>query len=217
MARGDEIEPGEPRRHKPAPSRYDDTDDERYDDLDDRPRARRRHRERSGVVNTVGIFGIILGSLALMCGMLASVGGALCAGFTPWVQKQMAQIAPGDPDMAQAANELGEARTSGWLALVEGLLSIVVGLGLLAGGIGVLRRSNIARWGLLAMALVNVLGDCADIVARLALDALDLLGTSEISTTVVSVVLSVGFAIFAFSVLLQPGHAREFAGLNQME
>ena len=109
MPRGDEYEADEPRRGKAAP-RYDDRDeDDDLDDLDDR-RRRLRRPQRSGLVLTVGIVGIVLASLYLICGAFASISGLCLTGGMPLLQQMMAQQAKQDPNAAQAAQQLAQVQ-----------------------------------------------------------------------------------------------------------
>jgi hypothetical protein len=210
MSHGDGIEPYDPRKERRSPARYSDDpyDRDEYDE-EDRRRLRVKEPQRSGLVLSVGIVAICYGSLLLFCGVLSGVGGALCTAFVPAIKNFADAVAPNDPDMAQAIQDLGQAEKGAWLFIAIGLLNIAVGSGLIGSGIGVLRRSNVARFILLGVALLNILADCIDIAGKLALDLLD---WDDAVTTPTSALLAVGFAVFAFLVLLLPRYAKEFAG-----
>ena len=79
---------------------------------------------------------------------------------------------------------------------------------MIASGIGVLRRFNPARYALMAVAIVNVLGECPAFGARATFGLFE---PSDALYLVASVLVAAGFATFAFIVLLNGSNAREFA------
>jgi hypothetical protein len=204
MSRGDEIEEDEPPRRRRAPARTDEPND---DDIAGRP-LRGRRASRAPLVTATGIVTICYGGILLACGMLASMGGACCAASVPWLKDFMVQMAPNDPNVAQAHQDLGQAQTASWVLMATGLLRIGVGVGLVGCGIGILRRSNIARFAVLAVAVFNLFALCIGDVAEFALGVFE---AEDAPMTVISALLAVSFAAFAFIVLLIPKHAREFA------
>jgi hypothetical protein len=202
MSRGDEIEEGEPR---PPVRRWSEYEDEA--DTPPRP-PRARKSQPSGAVSGVGITAIILGSLGLMCGACGAFGGVCFAGFMPWLQQELARVAPQDPQAAQMAKDMEQLQSVGWLVIAESILSIVIGGGLIVAGIGVVRRSNLARWLTLGLAVVNVLSDFVDLLVKLVFG---LFHAGDAASTAVSIVIAISFAVFAFVVLLNPRNAAEFA------
>ncbi len=219
MPRGDEIEPGEPRRKKSVPPREDRDDrddDDRNDDedVDDyRPRKVRK-RERSGLVMSVGILAIIFASLNLVCGICGGLGGVLCAGGMPLFKDFMKQAAQdpnfgNNPDIVKANKDFERLGPVPWLMIAEGVFNILYGAGLLAGGIFVLRRSNVGRFLTLAIAVIGILGRVVD--AGLALATKIPLEAQGWVQTGAGIMLSLAFAAFAGFVLLTPRYAKEFA------
>jgi hypothetical protein len=207
MPYGDEIEADDRRRPRPARKRYDDEPDERDDDVGRPTRVRRP--QRSGLVMAAGIVSISYGGLLLACGLIYGAGGACCATTVPWLRDLMMEVAPRDPEVVQAHKELAQAQTAGWLLIAIGLLRVAVGTGLVGGGIGVLCRSNVARFIVLGVALLNVLGICIDTVATVAVNLFE---PGDLGTTIVAALFALAFAAFVFVVLLIPKHAKEFAG-----
>ncbi len=77
--------------------------------------------------------------------------------------------AQGDPQAAKAANDLHQAQSAGWLALVDAFLKLAVGAALMVGGICVLWRWNWARFLILGAAGLGVIVDFFDILLKLVL------------------------------------------------
>jgi hypothetical protein len=208
MPRGEEYESEEQHRAR-RPARYDNRDDELDDEPDDAPprrRIRNREGERSTLVLAVGIVELVLAGLYLACGILGSMTGACCTGGMPMMQQFMAQQAKQDRQAAQAVEQLGQLQVMGWLALAEGILDIGIGLVMLIGGIGVLRRANWARYLTLGIAAVAVLLELVCMVTK----AIIMFSPGDLVGGVLSVVLALGFAGFAYPVLLMPQGAKEF-------
>ncbi len=192
MSRGDEFQEDAPR------PRWRDDNDELDEPRDRGDRVRIDKPNRSGAVTAVGIVAIILGSLSLIGGgCIACVAAGL-----PFLQ-EIANQNKNDPNMAKAAQDLGRIPT--WFVFAEAAAATIRGAGLLVGGILVLRRSNIGRMLTLGITVFGLFAVCADIGGSLALGFLD---RSGMAGSVIGVLFTVGFAVFAFAVLLK--HGEEF-------
>ena len=185
MSRGDKYEAG--------------TSESIPSDIGETPRPR-RVAPRSPLVSSVGLIAICYGALTLAFGMLSGLGGACCVGTAPL----LAPFAQHDPD---AAKDLEQAHVSGWIELVKGLFFALVGLAFILCGIGVLFRSNLARYALLGVAAIAVVAECPFFVASAWLSLFE---ACDAIYLVVSVLISAGFAVFAFIVLLPSKAAEEF-------
>ena len=224
MSRGDEIESGEPRkRGKP---RSDDIEagesrksgwaagDDDFDDRDEEPRQRRRldKPQRSGLVLSVGIVEIVLGSLYLFCGVLGSATGLCFTGGMPFAEQFLAQKAKQDPGVAIAAQQFqqvqGQLQIAAWISLGEGIFNLIIGAGMLAGGIGVLRRANWARFLTLGIAAFAIFVELVAVVVKAVL----IFTPGDLASGGLSVVIAIAFAGLAYPVLLLPRYAKEFAG-----
>lgn len=181
---------------------YDD-DDQNQDDFD-RPR-RETGPKRSGAVTAVAILGIVLGSMALVCGACVGLGGAFMGSFQGDIQKAMAKAGQRDPNIAKAAADL--ARIPIWWVVVVGVLDSLRGGLLLVGGIGTLKRTNWGRWLLLVMSVGGVLMVIVGLVGNLALGMND---PQQYFSVCFSLLMQVGFAVFAFVILLNAKNVREF-------
>jgi hypothetical protein len=198
MSRGDEFEAGDPRGPSPPPAGYP-----RYeDDFAGEPAERlpTPPLPRSAAVTAVGIIGIVLGILTLF--------GGLCLGILiplmPMLQ-DLARKNPNDPNMAQLDHMLALIPT--WFLTAQAVLSLVNGLGLMIGGIGVVKRSNGGRLLTLAMAALGVVGVLFNLGIGLALGIIE---PANAITSIVSNVFTLGFAFFAFAVLLSAKNVAEF-------
>jgi hypothetical protein len=201
MSRGDEIEEGSPKRGwQPPAGGYDDEQGEPRGRGDRDDEVGIAKRNRSGMVTAVGIVGIILGSLGLLAGACTGCLGA----FFPMLQEFAKQNA-NDPNMAKAAQDL--ARIPAWFIIAEAVVALFRGTGLLVGGIGVLKRRNLGRMLVLAMAAFGVVAYFIDLVGALAMGFLE---PSGIPANAVGGLFICGFALFAFIVLLMPKNAAEF-------
>lgn len=208
MSRGDEIEEGAPRK------RWRDDNDEPDEPRGREDRIRIDKPIRSGAVTAVGIVAIVLGSFNFVCGVCGGSSGICLTGFAPFFQDIMKQAQAQDPNLAKdpnvakAVQDLDKAGPAGGLAIGEGIFNVLRGTGLLIGGICVLRRYNFARYLTLAMAVIGILGTCADVGIAFAL------GLMQANAGVgagVGLVFGIGFAVFAFMVLLNPKNTKEFA------
>jgi hypothetical protein len=187
MSRGDEIEEGAPK-----PRWRDDSDEP-----DDRGRSVRIDKPgRSGAVTAVGIVAIILGCLSLIGGgCIGCIGAGL-----PFLQ-EFANQNKNDPNMAKAAQDL--SRIPAWFVIAEAVVAAIRGVGLLVGGILVLRRSNAGRMLTLGMAVFGLVAVCADVGGGLALGILE---PSGMVGSAIGTLFTIGFAVFAFIVLLKNGN-----------
>ena len=210
MSRGDEIQEDGPRRSRqPAPvsvrARYDD-------ELDDREDVRRRDRidtpNRSGLVMSVGILGIILGSLGLACGVCGGLTGTCMAGVVPIAHGELKRQAQFDPNAAKAAQDMEKAGTATWVLLAGSVVNLAIGSALLLCSIGVLLRSNIARFGLIGVSGLSIIVEFIDIIVKLVMGLFTSVPDAFISIALLLLVST--FAGFAWIVLLIPKYAAEF-------
>src|SRR5260370_32588158 len=210
MSRGDEIQEDGPRRSRqstPAPAR------DRYDDdPDDREDLRHRDRidkpNRSGLVMSVGILGIILGSLGLACGVCGGFTGTCLGGFVPVLQGELKRQGQNDPNAAKAAQDLEKAGTATWLILGESVFNLAIGSAMLLCSIGVLMRSNIARFGLIGVSGLSIFVEFIDIIVKLVMGLFT--APPDAFLSIASLLLVTAFAGFAWVVLLIPKHGAEF-------
>lgn len=210
MSRGDEIQEDGPRRSRqPAPAPVRDRYDDDLDDREDiRHRARIEKLNRSGLVMSVGILGIVLGSLGLACGVCGGFTGTCMAGVVPIAHGELKRQAEFDPNAAQAAQEMEKAGTATWMLLAGSVLNLAVGSAMLLCSIGVLMRSNIARCGLVGVCALSIVVEFTDILAKLLLGLFADIPDAFLS--VASLMVVTAFAGFAWIVLLIPRYADEF-------
>lgn len=186
-------------------ARYDEYDDDEDQDEDfDRPR-RETAPKLSGAVTAVGILGIVLGSMALVCGACVGLGGAAVGGFQGVINKELIKQGKGDPNLAKAAADL--ARIPFWWIVVLGVLDSLRGGLLLVGGIGTLKRKNWGRLLLLVMAILGVLMVFVGLAGNIALGLSD---PQQFVSVFFNLLIQAGFAVFAFIVLLKAANVREF-------
>jgi hypothetical protein len=206
MPRGDEFTEEGPRHGWQAPrERNDENRDlrrERGADIRiDRP-------NRSGAVMSVGILGIILSSLALLCGVCGGFGSVALIGCIPVLQPELKQQGQFDANAAKMAQDLDKVQSLIWLPITESVLNLGLGIIVLLCSIGVLMRSNYARFGLLGIMAIWIFIEFADIITKLALGLFTNVPESLESAAVLLVVIA--FAFYAGIMLMVPKFAAEF-------
>lgn len=212
MSRGDEFTEEGPRRGWQSPRDRDGRDD---GDRDDRDLRRERgdglridRPNRSGAVMSVGILGIILGSLALMCGVCGGIGSVAIIGCVPVMQPALKQQGQFDANAAKMAQDLDKVQSLVWLPITESVLNLGLGITVLLCGIGVLMRSNYARFGLLGLMAVWIFVEIADIIAKLVLGLFT--NPADSLGSLATLMLVIAFAFYAAIMLLIPKFAAEF-------
>jgi hypothetical protein len=209
MSRSDEFTEEGPRRSWQSPRDRDDRDRDDRDlhrDRGDGLRIDRPHR--SGAVMSVGILGIVLGSLALMCGMCGGVGSVALLGCLPILQPELKQQAQFDANAAKMAQDLDKVQSLIWLPITESVLNLGLGITVLLCSIGVLLRSNYARFGLLAIMVIWIFVEFADIITKLVLGLFTNVPEGLESAAILLVVIA--FALYAGIILMIPKFAADF-------
>lgn len=162
-------------------------------------------RTRSGAVTGLAVVGFVFGGLMILCGILGFLGGALLTGAGDATSKvgqifdeELKRQGKGGLPVGQAA---AEVRTAGMILTVYSIVCLLWGGMAIAGGVGMLGRKP---WGRL---FGLILGGIAGVLVLLGLYMTFTYGFANI----IGVLLYAGYAAFAFSVLLNPKIAREFA------
>ena len=163
--------------------------------------------QRSGLVTALAVINFVFGGLGILCGLLAFLGGALVASagsagndFERQLEEKMreqgVQVKGGAGGGGKTVQALGA------IIMISAVISLLWGAGAIAGGVGLIKRRN---WGRI---LTLVLAGVAGLLAILSLIQ-TFLGAG--AGGLVSVIIYVAYAVFAFVVLLNPQAAREFA------
>jgi hypothetical protein len=194
MSRGDEFEAGSPRQ----PGGRDDDAAKRWGDDDEVPITK---SQRSGLVTTAGIVGILWGAWDILA--------AGCAALTPIVAPALADLAakakPNDPNAAKLNELLNQVPT--WYILLMAGVGLVVGLAVVGASVGVLRRSNIARLALVALAGFEFLLFVVRLIVGFALVGVE---TSGVIGSACTGTVTIAFVIFVCVCLLPAARAAEF-------
>src|SRR5262245_34213958 len=149
--------------------------------------------QRSGANTAVAVLDFVLGGLSVIGGIIAFMGGALVAGGSGAVQRELGrEFGP------QASGAMGFLAT---LMMILAFLYLLVGAGGIAGGVGVLNRR---QWGRI---LTLVLGGLCGLLALLNLVSVFMGNVPGLA----SVAIFGGFAVTVFVILLNPVNAREFS------
>jgi hypothetical protein len=194
MSRGDEIEPGEPRKSGWASDNYQEP-------ADQDERLHLTKPKRSGAVTAVGVIAIIWGAWTLLgAGCLAVLPIVL-----PAVMEQAAKANPNDPNLAKAKEIMD--RTPRWYLLTMAGVQVITGLALAICGAGVLMRSNAARLMLVVLAVLGIVILAGNLTFNVVNGLMDQNG---IIGSVCGGVLALGFAALVLIVLLNPKNAAEF-------
>jgi hypothetical protein len=175
------IEPGDrPRRRRP------EDEYEEYEDDYDRPPRLRRRPGPSGLVTAVGVINCILGGLSLIFGVIVVVAGAT-----------MLDMLTGAGRQVGAGREAGQVADMGRAVLVGMTIGLFVGGALyILGGIGVLMRQQYGR------IITLILGALSGLSA--------LCSVTGLPQTIVSILISGGYCVFVYIVLLNSEYAAEF-------
>jgi hypothetical protein len=202
MSGGDEFQSGAPRR------KWGDDNDE-----PDEPRNHGDHdgiskKNRSGTVLAVGIIAIILGCFVFL--------GSVCTSVLPVFMPAMVDFAakqnPNNPGLAQARAEMAKIPT--WYLLSIAAVEFLRAMGLIIGGVGVIRQSNIARVLTLIVAALGVLMFLIGVGGNFAFGSMDAGNPANMAGVFCGMgcnaVMNLGFAVFAFVVLLTPRNVAEF-------
>lgn len=193
---------------EPLPRRrtfdYDDEDDE---PLPRPPRGRRGGNEEdlSSAVTSLGMVGIIFGVLHVVGAVSLCVMGTVFAGAFVGMGQLIANDpnaggGPGGQQQAKQAIDVcnGFGVFSGLIFIAPAIVYSLGAIGLVAGGWGVMRRRSWARTLLLIATPTVFLLDGGSFVLN------------PISGAIAGI-LALGYAIFAYIVLLMPENAEEFA------
>jgi hypothetical protein len=182
------------------------------DDRDD-ARTGASKTGRSGLVTSIGIVAIVLGTLGLVCGGCgAVVAGCLGGGWFQDIMKKagedpnVAKAFKDDPNIAKAFKEVERAQSFMWFKVGGAVVDFLLGAVLLVGGILVLRRLNISRFVIVAMAACLFLAQLIYVGLGAALGAINVQ-----EGVVGGLVIIVWLAFAGFScMLLMPKYAKEF-------
>jgi hypothetical protein len=157
--------------------------------------------QRSGLVTALAVLNFVFGGLAIVCGLLGLLGGALLSGggstgkeIQRQVEKQLEKEGVQVPG--------GTVQDLGKIIMFQAVLSLLWGTGAIVGGVGLISRRN---WGRI-LTLV-----CAGVSALLALLSLWQVFQGGGVGAIVNVLIYIFYAAFAFIVLLNPQVNREFS------
>ena len=190
----------------PLPRAYDDRDDEGDEPLPRQLRGREDDGdEPSGLVTSLGTVGIVFGILHVVGALVLCVTGTLFAGMFVGMGQMIVNDAnaaaqPGGKQAQQQAADIcnGFGLFGGAILVAPALVYALAAIGLLVGGWGTIKRRSWARVLLLSAAPVVLLLDSASFLLN------------PISGSIAGV-LALGYAVFAYIVLLTPEHADAFS------
>jgi hypothetical protein len=160
---------------------------------------------RSGLVTALAVINFVLGGLSIICGLLLFLGGAFltsAGGAGGEFERQFEQKMR-EQGVEVKGGQIGgkTVQAIGAIVMIIATVTLLWGAGAIAGGVGLIGRRN---WGkILTLVLAGVAG---------VLAILSLIQTFQGGGAMglLNVVIYVGYAVFAFVVLLNPQISREF-------
>jgi uncharacterized membrane protein (DUF2068 family) len=152
--------------------------------------------QRSGGVTAVAIVNFVLGGLAILCGLLGFLGGAVLSSAGS-LSKEM------EADMRKKGMEVksGDLQSAGTKAMFLSVVNLGWGVAAIVSGIGLIGRK---QWGKL---IALVLGAIAVLLALFALYQM----FAESFMSILSVLIYGGYAATVFLILLKPEVKAEFS------
>lgn len=168
-----------------------------YDDDYDAP-ARRRGGPKSGLVTTMGIIHIVLGSIALLFGLCTMIGGLFLTGAAADLERM---AGPGAPRAGT---------TGGILIIILSIVMMAAAGGGIAGGVGTLQR-RFWGWvlGLVAAGLSGIIA-ILSLIGMIQAFGLPFNRTGPILFNLLGLLLAAGYSAFVFIVSFQPHVRSEF-------
>jgi hypothetical protein len=151
---------------------------------------------RSGGVTAVAVVNFVLGGLAILCGLLAFLGGAILSGAGS-VSKEM------EAEMRKKGVEVksGDIQAAGNLVMIVSFVTIGWGVCAIIGGIGLIGRKQWGRMLTLILAGVAVILALFGLYQTVSVSAMNIL----------NVLIYGGYAALVFIILLKPQVAQEFS------
>jgi hypothetical protein len=151
---------------------------------------------RSGGVTAVAIVNFVLGGLAILCGLLGFLGGAVLSGASTLTKEMEAEMKKKGVEVKS-----GELQSAGTKAMIQSLVSLAWGAGAIVGGVGLIGRK---QWG---RSIALILAGVAVLMGLFALYQM----FAESFMNILSLLIYGGYAALVFIILMKPESQAEFS------